>query len=133
MPERLKPKSIAASLTGVACLIIITPLCGLLFHCHCKWPWMGFYFGCNYYQPQVIHKCPWCSSLFSGWFSIGLAFVSALLSAILIKTSPSATTTKAISVRLLSALAVFILVAAICGMIAAYAQDYPLCISNATL
>jgi hypothetical protein len=126
MLERLKPNSIAAALTGITCLIIITPLCGLLFHCHCDWPWVGFYFECNYYQPQAIHKCPWCSSLFSGWFSIGIAFVSALLSAIFIKTSPSATKTEEIFVRLLSALAVFILVASICGMLAAYAQHYPL-------
>lgn len=130
MPKRFRHTTIAAWLTLITCLIIITPLCGRLFHCHCGWPWLGFYFGCNYYQPEIIHKCSWCHSLFSGLLSIGLASVSALLIVFYMIVSPMVTTTKNIVVSFLAGVTVFILVAILCGMTAAYAQNYPLGIWN---
>jgi hypothetical protein len=42
-------------------LLLITPVCGLLFACGCNWPGKGLADRCNYFDVAAIHRCPWCS------------------------------------------------------------------------
>ncbi|MBQ0725367.1 MAG: hypothetical protein KBT50_06165 [Cycloclasticus sp.] len=72
----------AGMVTVVAALILITPLCGVLFNCGCTWPWAGLESHCNIYEPQVEHPCPWCASLLTGALSVGLAVLTGFLVAI---------------------------------------------------
>ena len=36
------------------------PYCGLLFRCHCTWPWAGGSAHCNVHH-ATGPKCPWCN------------------------------------------------------------------------
>lgn len=128
--SKLSPEIISTVLTIVGSLIIVTPLCGLLFQCHCNWPWSGFYFHCNFYQTETLHKCPWCNSDFAGLTSIGMALVSACLAIHQLKSSPSAYSYKNITVRIFCGMCIFILVASIGAMASAYFQNYPLGINK---
>lgn len=118
-----KVAAIVVSLTVLIGAIFITPLCGLLFQCHCDWPWLRFYFDCNYFQPEVTHKCPWCTSDLAGLGSIGMALILAMLASLFSK--PDTFATKAIISRVMFGLTIFILIATISGALAAYSQDYP--------
>ena len=62
-------------------LIIVTPLCGLLFQSGCDWPWLGLDAGCNFYKPGAEHQCYWCASMITGLFSTGLAIIGGVLTA----------------------------------------------------
>ncbi len=114
-------KSVAAINLLIAA-IVITPLCGLLFQCGCNWPWYGLYKFCNYFRPEAVHTCPWCSSLVSGVFSCGLSILTGAW--VSISGSPFAPGKPVIS-RLLSGLFAFLIMAVITAFIAAYLQDYP--------
>jgi len=124
LSEPYKAGTIAAFLTALIGLVVITPLCGLLFQCHCDWPWLDFYFDCNYFDAEASHKCPWCTSDLAGIGSIGLAFILAMLASLFLKIRNSGA--KAIMARLLFGLAIFILISALSGASAAYSQHYPL-------
>ena len=124
LAERYKTGTIAAFLTVLIGLINVTPLCGLLFQCHCDWPWLDFYFDCNYFDAEASHKCPWCVSDLAGFGSIGLAFILAMLAAVFLKTRNFAA--KAITVRLTFGLAIFILISVLSGALAAFSQHYPM-------
>ena len=39
--------------------IFHNPYCGVLFRCHCTWPWMGGSAHCNIHGTGP--KCPWCN------------------------------------------------------------------------
>lgn len=123
--ERYKVRAIAAFLTLLIGLITITPICGLLFQCNCDWPWLRFYFDCNYFHAEASHKCPWCNSDLAGLGSIGMAFMLAILASLFLTPNASATTATNITVRVAIGMAVFILVAAMSGALAAYSQHYP--------
>ena len=69
----------AGMVTVVAALILITPLCGVLFNCGCTWPWAGLESHCNIHMPQVEHQCPWCVSTLAGVLSVGLAVLIGFL------------------------------------------------------
>lgn len=124
LAERYKAEAIAAFLTVLIGLIIVTPLCGLLFQCHCDWPWLDFYFDCNYFDPEASHKCPWCVSDLAGLGSIGLAFILAMLAVVFLKARNFAA--KSITVRLSVGLSILVLVSALSGALAAYSQHYPM-------
>ncbi len=115
-------KKCAAAINLVIAAIVITPLCGLLFQCGCNWPWNGLNDFCNYYHPEAIHKCPWCSSLVSGLFSCSISILAGIW--VSISDFPS-TTGKTLISRLFSGFFAFLIMAALTAIIAAYLQDYP--------
>jgi hypothetical protein len=77
----------AGVFTVIAALILITPLCGLLFDCGCTWPWAGLESHCNIHNDQALHQCPWCVSTIAGVVSVGLA----VLIGFLLSVKPSST------------------------------------------
>ena len=123
-----KTQAISAGLIVIVGLIIITPLCGALFHCHCDWPWLRFYFACNYFDAHAIHKCPWCASGLAGFVSITTTFILAVLAPLILK--PTALSMKAIAIKVIFGLTIFILVATLSGALSAYTQQYPLGIGD---
>lgn len=127
MSSVINAKTIAGTATLITTVIIVTPLCGLLFQCGCDWPWSGLDAGCNFYKPEADHQCPWCASLITGLFSTGLAIISSVLTAM----APSLALAMCrhvneVAVRTLAGVTVFVLVAILTGGVAALWQDYPL-------
>ena len=127
LKESYKADAMAACLTAMLGLIIITPICGLLFQCQCDWPWLSFYSDCNYFHSEAIHKCPWCTSDIAGLGSIGMAFFLALASLFFTRNRFAA---KAIVVQVTFGLTIFILIAVLSGTLAAYSQHYPFGVGN---
>jgi hypothetical protein len=111
-------------------LMVITPLCGLLFQCRCDWPWLSFYFECNYFHTEMTHKCPWCYSNLAGFGSIGAAFVFATVGALFILTETFTAKAATLVARVTFGLIIFILTAVLTGATAAYSQQYPLGIGS---
>jgi hypothetical protein len=79
--SRLNAKTISGSATLITTLIIVTPLCGFIFHCGCDWPWSGLDTRCNFYKPAAEHPCPWCASMLTGIASTGSAIIGGALTA----------------------------------------------------
>lgn len=129
--QGLKAKTISGAVTLLTTLIIVTPLCGLIFQCGCDWPWLGLDVGCNFFKPGAEHQCPWCASLITGIFSTGLAIISGTLTAVAIS-SPSAVVRpfNEIAARTLSGLMVFVLVAILTAGLDALGQNYPVGIGS---
>jgi hypothetical protein len=67
------PRILSGATTFLIALIVITPLCGLMFDCGCTWPWDGLHRNCNFYEPRAMAKCPWCVSLAAGFTSVVLS------------------------------------------------------------
>lgn len=107
-------------------LVVITPLCGLLFQCHCDWPWLSFYYDCNYFHAEMTHQCPWCNSNLAGFGSIGAAFVFATLGAHFISNETFTAKAATLVMRVTFGLIIYILAAVLTGATAAYSQHYPL-------
>ena len=125
--SRLNAKTISGTAALITTLIIVTPLCGLIFQCGCDWPWSGLDAGCNFYKPGADHQCPWCASMITGIFSTGLAIISGVLTAMapslpLVITRPI----NEVGVRTLLGLTVFVLVAILTAGLAAQWQNYSL-------
>ena len=74
----LKEKRWAGGIVFIIELILITPLCGLIFQCGCDWPWFGLDEKCNFYQPHIKHQCPWCVSMLTGGFSLVIAMITGI-------------------------------------------------------
>ena len=115
----------SAMITLISSLIIVTPLCGFLFQCGCDWPWAGLDSLCNFYKPDVEHKCPWCASIVMGMLSTGLAIVFGVWASInplcfLTRQTP----VKGVLMRVLFGLMVFLGVAFLMAMLAAQWQVY---------
>lgn len=125
--SRLNVNTISGAATLITTLIIVTPLCGLLFQCGCDWPWSGLDAGCNFYKPGADHQCPWCASMLTGIFSTGLAIISGVLTA-MAPSLPLAIHRPAneVAVRTLLGLTVFVLVAILTAGLAALWQNYSL-------
>ncbi len=115
---------IATAVTLVVALIVITPLCGLIFRCGCTWPGLGLDSGCNFYNSKILHKCPWCASLNSGVFSVSLSVFAGLTAAF--KWGYGQTGARGICKRIVIGLTVFFCMAVLAGWIAALLQGYPL-------
>jgi hypothetical protein len=79
--SRHHAKTISGTATLITTLIIVTPLCGLLFQCGCDWPWSGLDTRCNFYKPATEHPCPWCASMLTGILSTGSAIIGGVLTA----------------------------------------------------
>ncbi|MEW5056879.1 MAG: hypothetical protein AB1Y25_04590 [Cycloclasticus sp.] len=47
----------------LASLLLMTPLCGLMFDCGCTWPWEGLDSHCNIHDSTALQQCPWCVSV----------------------------------------------------------------------
>ncbi len=119
-------KQVSAIMTLVSSLVIVTPLCGLLFQCGCDWPWAGLDSLCNFYKLDAEHKCPWCASMITGLLSTGTAivagvWVSILSLSFLTRQNP----VKEVLMRMVFGLMVFVGVAFLMAMFAAQWQGYP--------
>jgi len=115
----------SAMITLIISLIMVTPLCGFLFHCGCDWPWAGLDSRCNFYKPNVEHKCPWCASIVTGLLSTGIAVVAGVWASIfspclLSKQYPL----REVFIRIIFGLMVFVVVAFLTAMFAAQWQGY---------
>jgi hypothetical protein len=124
---RVNAKTISGTATLITTLIIVTPLCGLIFQCGCDWPWLGLDVGCNFYKPGEDRRCPWCASMITGIFSTGIATICGVLTAM----APSLLLAmyrpvNEVAVRTLLGLAVFVLVAILTAGLAALWQNYSL-------
>jgi len=127
----------AGILTLIATLVLITPLCGLLFDCGCTWPWAGLESHCNIHNPEAAHQCPWCVSTIAGVVSVGLAVLIGFLVSIKpanlgydIRDSAlagiqTASTVADFSKRVVSGLLYFAVVAVATGWLSGYLQGYP--------
>ncbi len=112
--------------TLIITVIIITPLCGLLFQCGCDWPWSGLDSHCNFYKPDAQYRCPWCASMITGILSTGLAIIAGILAA----TTPGLSLSyghivSEVSIRTVFGIMVFILLAISSAGLAAFLQTYP--------
>ncbi len=109
-------KSISGSVTLMTTLIIVTPLCGLIFLCGCDWPWSGLDARCNFYRADAEHQCPWCASLVTGLLSTGLAISCGVLTAMVPAFSLAThNSVIEITVRTLAGLTIFVLMAILTG------------------
>ena len=124
---KMTVKSISGSVTLMTTLVVVTPLCGLIFLCGCNWPWSGLDARCNFYRADAEHQCPWCASLVTGLLSTGSAISCGVLTAMLPAFS-LATHNRVIemTVRTMAGLTLFVLMAVLTGGLAAFWQDYPI-------
>jgi hypothetical protein len=60
--------------------LLLTPICGSLFHCGCDWPWRGFAFHCNVFVATATWHCPWCQHAVSSGLALGLSVVAGIAS-----------------------------------------------------
>lgn len=125
--SRFNAKTISGAATLITMLILVTPLCGLLFQCGCNWPWLGLNSGCNFYKSGAEHRCPWCASMIPGLLSAGLFIISGVLTAM----APPLPLVRyrslnEITVRTLSGLTVFALMAMLTAGSAVMWQNYPI-------
>ncbi|MDD5461126.1 MAG: hypothetical protein PHG00_05780 [Methylococcales bacterium] len=124
--SKLNAKTLSGAATLITTLTIVTPLCGLLFQCGCDSPWSGLDAGCNFNKPEADHQCPWCASMITGLLSTGCAIIGAVLAAMALSL-PLAIfrPVNEIALRILSGLAVFMLIAILTAGLAALWQNYP--------
>jgi len=129
--SKRKARAISGAATLITMLIIVTPLCGLIFQCGCDWPWSGLNVRCNFYKPEAEHQCPWCASMVTGIFSTGLAIISGVLTAI-VPSSPLVVyrPENEFALRILVGLTVFVLLAILTAGFAALWQNYSLGVGN---
>jgi hypothetical protein len=102
-------------------LIMLTPLCGLLFACGCAWPWSGFFFGCNYFDPASAHRCPWCTLPLAGGLPVIFA-VFASWTGVFASIWPKRPD---FLIRTGAGILVFLCVALLSGWLAAHHRHYP--------
>ena len=107
-------------------VIIITPVCGLLFQCGCDWPGLGLDSKCNFYKLHAEHQCPWCVSKKKAALSIGLAGIFSIYVTINSLFLSNQNTINQIGVRTMSGVVIFVLVATLTAGWVALLQDYPL-------
>ena len=119
-------QKVAAGITLIMSLMLITPLCGYLFQCGCTWPWSGLDSACNSHDSTALHRCPWCASLLAGWLSTAIALVAGLAAAIASRPGFGAGKLTETTARVLVGVAAFCVVASINADIAAKTQHYPL-------
>lgn len=120
--------------TLIITLIIITPLCGLLFQCGCDWPWAGLDSKCNFYKAHAEHKCPWCASLFSGLLSTSIAIIAGIWGATRsLRLDANLGVVKISLLRTIFGVLIFLLLAILGASIAAWWQNYPFGMSNDTI
>ncbi len=115
-------------------LIVITPLCGLMFDCGCTWPWAGLDRHCNIYDENQRDQCPWCVSLVFGYLFAGIPLLISsvftwYISGLFLERSNS-TTILTSNVYLATAticlnLMVFLVLVLFSGWLAAEITDYP--------
>ncbi len=105
-------KTVAAGIILISCLIIVTPLCGILFQCGCDWPWLGLDNKCNFHHPYAIEQCPWCVLIITGVLSNGISIVIGIgVSSISIEIIENQHPVKEVLIRLVIGVIVFILIA----------------------
>jgi hypothetical protein len=129
---RYQLSAVSAYLTSAIALVGVTPICGLLFQCHCDWPWLTFYFDCNFFDAEVRHQCPWCASGWTGVTAIAAAFLLAAAAAALPLPNQNASQ-GSMTVRVTRGLAVFMLSAIAAGALTAHKLQYPLGIGGLLL
>jgi hypothetical protein len=118
---RVVLKGAPAGATLAISLIVLTPLCGWLFVCGCAWPWSGFFFGCNYFDPASTQRCPWCALPLAGVFPVIFAvFVS--WAGVSASSGPKRSD---YLIRIGAGMWVFLCAALLSGWLAAHHRHYP--------
>ena len=108
-------------------IILVTPLCGMLFNCGCSWPWSGLDQNCNFHQTDARHRCPWCNSEIAAWISIGSSLLLGIATTFLmINNSHHTSVPDGMILGTIFGLSVFIVSSLIFAVISAYIQHYPL-------
>ncbi|PCI17054.1 MAG: hypothetical protein COB62_07680 [Piscirickettsiaceae bacterium] len=137
MSDLISTKYQAGLFTVIAALVLITPLCGLLFDCGCTWPWAGLESHCNIHNPKAVHQCPWCVSTVAGGLSVGLAVLVGFLLSVKSVNSGYDMRDSALAgmrheaqslafiKRVLVGLLGFAIIAVITGWLSGYLQGYP--------
>jgi len=124
-----KEQRYAAIGTLIITVIIVTPLCGLLFQCGCDWPWAGLDSHCNFYKASAEHKCPWCASISTGILSTGAAILAGVWTSVTsMRLLSCQQSIRQIILRILLGVLVFVLLAGLSARLAALWQGYPLAI-----
>lgn len=72
------------------------------------------------------HKCPWCNSDLAALGSIGTAFFLAVPASLFSTGKASVTPAKAVALKVVCGLTVFVAASSLLGTLAAYDQHYPL-------
>jgi uncharacterized membrane protein len=121
-----EPKTLAGIAVFLLSLVIVTPLCGLLFACGCSWPWSGFVSACNYYHTVAGHRCPWCASQIAGWLSVSLAIAAGVSTALLARFNAKFASAAECLVRISLGIFVFTIIAVFGAWAALKLQGYPL-------
>ncbi|MEC4747493.1 hypothetical protein [Methylomicrobium sp. Wu6] len=122
---KITAKKASAAITLIIALILTTPVCGLLFGCGCAWPWSGFFFGCDYFDPAAEHRCPWCASTFSGGLSVVLSAAFGMIAALAPFTAPTHRSASEYLLRIGAGMLIFLCTAILSGWLAAHSQHYP--------
>jgi len=126
-------RALAGIVVALITMLLLTPVCGWLFHCGCSWPWAGLDSGCNFYIEQAPEKCPWCKSLFAGIASAGLSIAAGIWTAVRLPTGarvPGGSLPRPGSLpgdlllRIFTGTAVFLLLAVLTGWMSAAWQGY---------
>jgi hypothetical protein len=120
----IDPRMASGIATVVLALIVVTPLCGLLFDCGCTWPWAGLADHCNIHDKDAIHRCPWCASPIAGTLSVGLSIVAAYVTAASRRFPIRASVSVSLQ-RTAAGLLAFLGIAVLSGWISATVQGYP--------
>lgn len=117
----------AGILTVLISLVVITPVCGLLFSCGCTWPGVGLEANCNYFDASSRYQCPWCASMIAGGLSVGAALLAGYYASMADRFSLTFPdfVFYALLQRIIRGLAGFFLIAFIAGLISAKVQGYP--------
>lgn len=58
-------------------LLLVTPVCGVLFGCGCDWPWNHLFFDCDSLR-GIRPACPWCEMPVLGIASVGLPILGGI-------------------------------------------------------
>ncbi len=128
-------KHISNTETKVSLLLCLTfnsvltaPLCNLMFHCGCTWPWAGLSTYCNIHNHHALYQCPWCYSLVNGVLAVALSLFTGIWATTFLSVQNiTGLNSKNITIffKTLFGVLVFSLFALTSGWISALLQQYP--------
>jgi len=127
MIPKLNTPTVSGAATLITTLILVTPLCGILFQCGCDWPLLGLDSRCNFYELTEVNHCPWCESKITGLLSTGLAIIGGVITTMAVAFPLEINRSLVeVAVRIVLGLTVFVLLALLTGGLVAILQNYSL-------